>query len=208
MTRDLKTRNCLAGCFVGRFTAETWRRTVHSLTPPRSLAAVAGRATRRILLDLSLCRLPRFRSVRSFHARKRRSLYGPGNPTSIAVWGSPNGLTTAAAEEIRTKTGTNTVAVGGRHSVLLDLLHRCRNPLIVQLLIIAVVYFQHICGSSRLMTFLRALLNQALCQKNQPGHLSPFRDDVANDLSPLALCIHPPKKRGPADAGHANENQE
>lgn len=55
--------------------------------------------------------------------------------------GSPNGLTTAAAEEIRTKTGTNTVAVGGRHSVLLDLLHCCRNPLVVQLLIIAVVSY-------------------------------------------------------------------
>ncbi len=55
--------------------------------------------------------------------------------------GSPNGLTTAAAEEIRAKSGTNTVAVGGRHSVLLDLLHRCRNPLVVQLLIIAVVSY-------------------------------------------------------------------
>ena len=37
--------------------------------------------------------------------------------------------------------GSNTVATGGRRSVLFDLLHRCRNPLVIQLLIIATVSY-------------------------------------------------------------------
>ncbi len=55
--------------------------------------------------------------------------------------GALGGLTAGSADGIRTRIGANTVAVGGRHSVLLDLLHRCRNPLVVQLLIIAVVSY-------------------------------------------------------------------
>ncbi len=54
---------------------------------------------------------------------------------------SPAGLTADTAEQIRARIGSNSVAVGSRHSVLLDLLHRCRNPLVIQLLVIAVVSY-------------------------------------------------------------------
>jgi Mg2+-importing ATPase len=37
--------------------------------------------------------------------------------------------------------GPNTVAAGGRHSVLRDLLERCKNPLVIQLLVIATVTY-------------------------------------------------------------------
>ena len=54
---------------------------------------------------------------------------------------SAGGVSAGAADEIRAKVGANTVAVGSRQSVLLDLLHRCRNPLVIQLLIIAIVSY-------------------------------------------------------------------
>lgn len=54
---------------------------------------------------------------------------------------SANGHTAESAAEALRHHGSNTVAAGGRHSVLLDLLERCRNPLVVQLLVIATVCF-------------------------------------------------------------------
>jgi len=54
---------------------------------------------------------------------------------------SPNGLTSEAAGAALEKIGPNTVAVGGRRNVVMDLLDRCRNPLVIQLLIIAVVSY-------------------------------------------------------------------
>ena len=58
-----------------------------------------------------------------------------------ALGSSSNGLAAeAAAAKLRT-VGPNAVATGGRQSVLMDLLHRCRNPLVVQLLVIAAVSY-------------------------------------------------------------------
>ncbi len=54
---------------------------------------------------------------------------------------STNGLTSAAAAKALVEAGPNTVTVGPRHSVLVDLLYRCRNPLVIQLLIIATVTY-------------------------------------------------------------------
>ena len=54
--------------------------------------------------------------------------------------GSPSaGLSSEAAAERLRETGPNTVAVGPRQTVWGDLLHRCRNPLVIQLFIIAAV---------------------------------------------------------------------
>ena len=54
---------------------------------------------------------------------------------------SPNGLTTEQAVELFKKHGANTVAAGGKNTVLKDLLHRCRNPLVIQLIVIASVSY-------------------------------------------------------------------
>jgi Mg2+-importing ATPase len=55
--------------------------------------------------------------------------------------GAANGHTSESAAEALRRTGPNTVAVGGRHSILRDLSERCRNPLVIQLLVIAVVSY-------------------------------------------------------------------
>ena len=58
--------------------------------------------------------------------------------------GSVGGLSSDRAGKILADVGPNAVASGGRQSVLMDLLHRCRNPLVIQLLIIAgVCYIMH-----------------------------------------------------------------
>ena len=54
---------------------------------------------------------------------------------------SANGLTAEQVARIADEVGPNTVAAGGRQSMLMDLLHRCRNPLVIQLLIIATVSY-------------------------------------------------------------------
>ncbi|HVT72723.1 MAG TPA: magnesium-translocating P-type ATPase [Lacunisphaera sp.] len=54
---------------------------------------------------------------------------------------SANGHTTATAAAARAAHGPNTVAAGGRQSFLRDLLQRCRNPLVIQLLVIAAVSY-------------------------------------------------------------------
>ena len=54
---------------------------------------------------------------------------------------SPNGLSSEQAAGAAEAVGLNVVAAGGRRSALLDLLDRCRNPLVIQLLVIAVVSY-------------------------------------------------------------------
>lgn len=54
---------------------------------------------------------------------------------------SATGLTTEAAEQKLRDVGPNAVATSGRASVLADLLHRCKNPLVIQLFIIAIVCY-------------------------------------------------------------------
>jgi P-type Mg2+ transporter len=54
---------------------------------------------------------------------------------------SMGGLSSEAAAERLRGVGANTVAVGGRQTLLKDLLLRCRNPLVIQLLIIAAVSY-------------------------------------------------------------------
>ena len=54
---------------------------------------------------------------------------------------SGNGLSSETALERLRETGSNTVAAGERQGVLRDLLLRCRNPLVIQLLIIATVSY-------------------------------------------------------------------
>jgi Mg2+-importing ATPase len=54
---------------------------------------------------------------------------------------SANGLTAEQVARIADEAGPNTVAAGGRQSMVMDLLHRCRNPLVIQLLVIAGVCY-------------------------------------------------------------------
>jgi Mg2+-importing ATPase len=54
---------------------------------------------------------------------------------------SSNGLSSEQAAKVLDEIGPNVVAAGRRRSVLLDLLERCRNPLVVQLLVIAIVCY-------------------------------------------------------------------
>jgi P-type Mg2+ transporter len=54
---------------------------------------------------------------------------------------SPKGLSPETAAKLLAEVGPNTVAVRQRHTVLLDLFHRCRNPLVIQLFIIATVSY-------------------------------------------------------------------
>ena len=54
---------------------------------------------------------------------------------------SSSGLSSEAAARTLDEVGPNSVAVGHQHTVIRDLLHRCRNPLVIQLLIIATVSY-------------------------------------------------------------------
>lgn len=54
---------------------------------------------------------------------------------------SLTGLSSETAARLLLETGPNTVAAGGRQTILQDLLHRCRNPLVIQLFIIATVSY-------------------------------------------------------------------
>jgi P-type Mg2+ transporter len=51
------------------------------------------------------------------------------------------GLSSDAAARLLDEAGPNTVATGSRQTALRDLLHRCRNPLVIQLFIIAAVSY-------------------------------------------------------------------
>jgi Mg2+-importing ATPase len=76
---------------------------------------------------------------------------------------SANGLTSEQAAAVLSKVGPNAVAAGGRHSMLRDLLDRCRNPLVIQLLVIAIVsYFMDDISSTVVvgaMVFLSVFLS-------------------------------------------------
>ncbi|OIR18810.1 magnesium-transporting ATPase, P-type 1 [mine drainage metagenome] len=52
-----------------------------------------------------------------------------------------NGLTSERATQLLDEVGPNAVAAGRRHTVIMDLLDRCRNPLVIQLLVIAAVSY-------------------------------------------------------------------
>ena len=54
---------------------------------------------------------------------------------------SSTGLSSETAAEFLDRFGPNTVVGGGRPGALMDLLHRCRNPLVIQLLVIATVSY-------------------------------------------------------------------
>ena len=54
---------------------------------------------------------------------------------------SITGLSSETAARLLLETGPNTVAAGGRQTILQDLLHRCRNPLVIQLLVIGFVAY-------------------------------------------------------------------
>ena len=55
--------------------------------------------------------------------------------------GSRDGLTTEVAAERLREVGPNAVAAGRHHTFLGDILERCRNPLAIQLLVIALVSY-------------------------------------------------------------------
>ena len=67
-----------------------------------------------------------------------------------------NGLSAEKAAKVLDDVGPNTVAVGRRQSALLDLLDRCRNPLVVQLLIIAMV--SYLMGDLRSMSVVGGMV--------------------------------------------------
>ncbi len=54
---------------------------------------------------------------------------------------SSTGHSAESAEQALRSAGPNTVTSGGRHSFIRDLLERCRNPLVIQLLVIAAVSY-------------------------------------------------------------------
>ena len=54
---------------------------------------------------------------------------------------SSNGLTAEQAEKLLKEVGPNTVAAGGRKSLVMDLLHRCKNPLVIQLLVMCALFY-------------------------------------------------------------------
>jgi Mg2+-importing ATPase len=70
------------------------------------------------------------------------SLYTAPDQDLLARLGSStNGLTSDQAERILKEVGPNTVAAGGRRSIVMDILHRCKNPLVVQLLVMAGLFY-------------------------------------------------------------------
>ena len=70
------------------------------------------------------------------------SLYTVPEPELLVKIGAAaGGLTSENAATRLEEFGPNAIASGGRRSVLMDLLHRCKNPLVIQLFLIAGVSF-------------------------------------------------------------------
>jgi len=70
------------------------------------------------------------------------SLYTIPEPDLLAKMGSSAaGLSAEQAEKVLKDVGPNTVAAGGHKSVLMDLLHRCKNPLVIQLLVMCGLFY-------------------------------------------------------------------
>jgi len=77
----------------------------------------------------------------------------PSSPTNTALYtiseaelfnqlsSSSSGLTSEQASDILKKVGANTVAAGKKKSIFQDILERCKNPLVIQLLIIATLCY-------------------------------------------------------------------
>lgn len=77
----------------------------------------------------------------------------PSSPTNTALYtiteaelfsqlsSSSSGLTSEQATEILKKVGANTVAAGKKKSIIQDIFERCKNPLVIQLLIIAALCY-------------------------------------------------------------------
>jgi hypothetical protein len=55
--------------------------------------------------------------------------------------------------------------------------------------------------------FFGADFDQAFCEEDQPGHLYPFGEDIANDLASFALSNHPHKQERPANLCDHDEHQ-
>ena len=69
-------------------------------------------------------------------------LYTTADTELLARLGtSSGGLTSEQAAAKLGEFGPNSVASGGRQSFLADILHRCKNPLVIQLLVIAIVCY-------------------------------------------------------------------
>jgi len=69
------------------------------------------------------------------------TLTSPESELFARLGSSPGGHGTDSAAEALRQAGPNTVTAGGRHSFVRDLLERCRNPLVIQLLVIATVCY-------------------------------------------------------------------
>ena len=70
------------------------------------------------------------------------SLYTAPEKDLLARLGSStNGLTSEQAEKALKEHGPNTVAAGGRRSMFMDILHRCKNPLVIQLLVMCALFY-------------------------------------------------------------------
>jgi Mg2+-importing ATPase len=69
------------------------------------------------------------------------ALTTPESELFTRLGSSPTGHSSATAALALSHAGPNTVTAGGRHSFLRDLLERCRNPLVIQLLVIATVCY-------------------------------------------------------------------
>ena len=70
------------------------------------------------------------------------SLYTSPEQDLLGLLGSSaGGLTPEQAQKVLREVGPNTVAAGGRKSIVLDLLHRCKNPLVIQLLLMAALFY-------------------------------------------------------------------
>ena len=70
------------------------------------------------------------------------SLYtAPEQDLLSRLGSSTNGLSAEQSERILKEVGPNTVAAGGRKSIVMDILHRCKNPLVIQLLVMCALFY-------------------------------------------------------------------
>ncbi len=70
------------------------------------------------------------------------SLYTASEADLLGRLGSTaNGLSAEKAERILKEVGPNTIAATGRKSLVMDILHRCKNPLVIQLLVMCALFY-------------------------------------------------------------------
>lgn len=58
------------------------------------------------------------------------------------------------------------------------------------------------------MALFRADFDEAFSQEDEAGHLNPLGNDVADDLPPLALAVHPNEEDGPTETGHDQKQEQ